>query len=341
MGNSTCVEADPGQPEPGPVPSRPTAEMPPKRLDRDPGAAGIVALRVAGGGLLWVWIMIGIEARAWSPDYPLIQMLAWTANRPFCYRVLTTAMIDGLARLVGQTPAIMLVQFAACTGLSVLLWELAALVRRRWLAWAVSLLAIGPLTWQMVHVYDMPVMALWTLALLLMVRRRWAWLCPVFILACLAKETAALMVLVFAAVAWGRMERRKLFGMAGGLAAIWVVIRLALVYLFIGHGGQDIQPNLPYQLPYLPIYAVITLAVGLVLWRSRGAQPEALRRAVLILPVFAGLYLVGGIPGEVRVFAELFPVLTLMLVQALPAPGSWARWARRFSVLGLGRRANR
>jgi len=89
-------------------------------------------------------------------------------------------------------------------------------------------LAIGPLTWQMVHVYDMPVMALWALALLLMVRRQWAWFWPVFILACLAKETAALMVLVFVAVALGRMDHRRLLGMAGGLAVIWGVIRLAL-----------------------------------------------------------------------------------------------------------------
>jgi len=86
---------------------------------------------------------------------------------------------------------------------------------------------------------------------------------------------------------------------------------------------------------------VITLAVGLVVWRSWGAQSESLRRAILILPVFAGLYLVGGIPGEVRGFAELFPVLTLTLVQALPAAGSWAPWARMFSALGLRRTAGR
>jgi hypothetical protein len=321
------VDGGQGKHKRGLIAPRLKAEASGTTLRESPREAGKLAVRIFGGGLLCIWIMIGIEARAWSLDYGLIQMLAWTANRPFCYRVLAPAIIDVLARFIGQTPAIMLVQFAACVGLSVIVWELAALVRRRWLAWAVTLLGIVPLTWQTVQVYDMPVMALWALALLLMVRRQWAWLWPVFILACLAKETAALMVLVFAGVAWDRMERRRLFGIAGGLAAIWVVIRLGLMVIFVGHSGEDMQMNLVYQLRYLPIYAVFTMFIGLVLWRSWKAQPEVLQRAVLILPVFAGLYMVGGTVGEIRIFGELFPVLTLMLVQALPASRSLTVWA--------------
>ena len=96
-----------------------------------------------------------------------------------------------------------------------------------------------------------------------------------------------------------------------------MALRLVLMFRFMAQPGGVMEFHLPqfidaWQL--LPYNMYMTLAVilgtiGLLAWRWP-AKPLELRRAMLLigLPIMA-LYLLFGMPGELRVFMELSPII--------------------------------
>jgi hypothetical protein len=177
------------------------------------------------------------------------------------------------------------------------------------------------------YVYDFPALFLFTLGLGLIVTRRWGWFVVLFPLACLNKETAILLSLVFAihyrrssTLLHPRMYRRLL----AYQLTVFVAIRAALMYLFRSNRGRVVEFHLiDYNLlnvvlePY-SVAAVLT-AGALMLLLAHGWQrkPVFLRESLVMLVPLVGLSLLFGYIDELRDYYEAYPVVVLLVSSTL------------------------
>jgi hypothetical protein len=176
------------------------------------------------------------------------------------------------------------------------------------------------------ELYDMPTLALFTLAYVLMLRRRWMAYLAVFAVACLCKETAAFLAVGFAVVCFGKLAWRSYVALGAAQFAIWLIIRLAITWSFSSYPGVGMENHLEDHWFALTSLAGCTAAYGAVvagvlfmMFRYWHEKPVELRRLFLaIAPLMAVLYLVGGFPFEFRVFYEIAPVTVLLLVSPSP-----------------------
>lgn len=171
--------------------------------------------------------------------------------------------------------------------------------------------------------YDPPQLFLFALALGFAAARRLRPFVAVFVLCCLNKETALLLVPV-AAIAWRHQlptparYRSLLFA----LGAIYLVITAALAWHFRGNPGGLVELHLGHTLRTLAAgYSLAALLAALALaallsyrWRE---QPAFLRQAWLavLLPLL-GLGLVLGYIDEWRAYYEAYPLTFALLVGA-------------------------
>jgi len=274
------------------------------------------------------------------------------AARPFVYRWLPVFTLRLLAKIMQTNPTISFVfPFANWDGaldfpiaqaiviqsfLSLLAFGLAVwfLIRRWSDSWAAVLLAvISPVVVLVLyarspHPYDLPILALFTLGLALLAHgRMWAYL-MVFVLACLTKETAIFLTVIYAAnMAGSSLQEQPRYRTVFASDAAWwffaqlVIYGLARVALWISFRdwlGGEIEFHLLEQLISFVtvsgiafVYAVVGSIVLCMLW-VWSSKPLWLRNSAIIVPVFFALYLLGGVPLEFRIFGEVFPIAYLL-----------------------------
>jgi hypothetical protein len=255
-------------------------------------------------------------------------ILSGTGHRPFVYRVLPFYVLRVL--LASGLP------LRACIGLIVGLSTICSLIAFRFLCkhfsgyrdqaiLAVPLLIIFVVMLRGLipadELYDMPVLALFTTAYVLMLRRRWVAYLVVFTVACLCKETAALLAIGFAAVYFGRLPWRLYAAMGAVQFVTWLVIRQIITGVLAGQPGAIMDSSLAdhwFALTSLvgctAVYGAAVVGVLFMVFRHWQEKPVELRRLFLaIAPLMAVLYIVGGFPFEFRVFYEIAPVTVLLL----------------------------
>ena len=278
-----------------------------------------------------------------GPRNGLAALVAGTAERPFVERQLAPLLVRSLIAIPGvEIPqAARLLVAMSCVGW---LWAL------RWLAqlgtpgsaMVATVLAVGPVGLLFLsggYVYDPLTLALFTLALALLAREHWLAYCVLFPLLVLSKETAILLVPVYALWAWDRaLDREWIIGLWYQVM-VFVFIKAMLAIAFAGNPGSTVEFHPLEQAAFLqdyPLPNVLALSVygaGLAaaLWRWRW-QPPFLRAAAMLLPLMFAAYWVTGYPGEIRVFLEAYPVLYLLVWHtvwtraALPTVATIARW---------------
>lgn len=156
---------------------------------------------------------------------------------------------------------------------------------------------------------------------------------PLFVLACLDKESDVLLVAAFAAFAVGEIPTRRLLAHLGALAGLGAAVVLGLRVVFAdapGEAGWFFLPaNVLWLLnprpyfrffeaygPLVPFPRSVNLAllfgVGFAVLRRWSRKPVAVRRllvytAVPLLP----LYALFGFTDEIRALAPLFPGIYL------------------------------
>jgi len=169
-------------------------------------------------------------------------------------------------------------------------------------------------------VYDIPTAVSFALGLACMARGMWREYVWVFILGCVNRETMALLTLVFAVYFFRRMGRGVWLGGIALQALIWVLVRIQVMVWFAARDGVEFL--------YLPLEnvaafmrvpwqgAVHWAGFALVIWlclRHWQRKPALLRTAFAVLmPALLVFYLVLGVAFEVRVFAEVFPVVWVL-----------------------------
>lgn len=166
-------------------------------------------------------------------------------------------------------------------------------------------------------VYDFPNLALFTFALGLLVRARWRLFIPVYVLACLSKETASLLTIVYFFYYFRRLTWRRYLSLFVLQVLIFAGIRLMLVYLLRDMPGSffyfTIDENLAIfreqwsSLTGLACLGMIGLMSLLLLLHWR-AKPAFLRAGISIGVVLGIMGVLVGIITEWRIYYEFYPV---------------------------------
>jgi len=184
-----------------------------------------------------------------------------------------------------------------------------------------------------VGAYDFPQLMLFTTALVLLLKRGWAWFYPVYILACINKETSILIPLVFASWMGLRVLRRPYIWHLLFQMMIGVGIALVLSTVFKDNPGVDMEwhvhrnLSMPFGVLCWFRFSLLIFIIGLCLWGLSEA-PAFLRRGfVVTMSVLLVATFIGGDIEELRDYYEALPFIVGMIVSLL-APG--LRVSKRF-----------
>ena len=286
---------------------------------------GCAALFVDAYTLMTRWISPGMDAFTHGQ-----------APFPFRYRVLVTGLAGFLERAGVPLPwAYFALATLAVFGLLLAFDRFLALFVRRDLARVLALGILYPLSWnylglnRMYFPFDLPGVALFTLALVLLAQRRWAWFYVVFALATVNRETTWLLTVMLLAVEWGRLPVRTLAAHVVAQALVWVAIKFALAQAFPGgpQFANMVSKNVETWTGMLTLSRA-GLRDGMKLVLMFGGlwlllpfvfrdQPRFVRRTLATFPVFLLPMLVVGTIDEARLYAEWVPLVAAAALFAL------------------------
>jgi hypothetical protein len=267
-----------------------------------------------------------------NPRCGVLALLDGSGYKPYAYRVLTTWLLqamagiglsvtDGMFTIVGTSLVGCVVAFryliSSFDGYRARSAVIAPLL--------VVVIAALQVSFPYTMVYDMPTLALFIMSYALMTRQRWSWYMVAFALACLSKETSALLVIGFAAMYLRKMSWRNYIALGAAQFVIWCAVHGGLAWLFRDAPGAEMETYWAQHLiavQRLPlvivIYGALVIALLVAIFNKWKSKPVALRWLfVSIAPIIGALYVVGGTPFELRVFFEIAPIaLVLCFVPA-------------------------
>ena len=189
---------------------------------------------------------------------------------------------------------------------------------------SIAALSIMPLFFRFGYIYDFSGLFLFTLGLMLLSQKQFAWYLVVFALATLNKETSILLTAIFVFHYWKRLNRKQFLWIGILQLAIFVMIKGSLTYYFANNPGSFVQYHLSEHLLFFRIAPVAflvlstVLGIGLVLlviigWKNK---PIFIRNSTVIFAPLFVLYIFFGFPLEIRVFLELLPILMILFLPA-------------------------
>lgn len=217
-----------------------------------------------------------------------------------------------------------------------------------WLA----LIVFYPLYWnycrlnQLYYAYDMSAMALFTLALYLILTERWTLFYAVFLVAAVNRDTSAFISVAFLVLTLRRDRLAWVCGHIALQAALWLAIKLGIQMLFAGNGGQgafeihwsetrEMVGNLLhgrfYERPMrlLSSYGWLWTLLPLTVWKA----PRHMKKLLLLIPPFYAIMAVVAVFDEVRIYNEMVPLIL--------GPVIAGGWGLAETVLGKYRAAGR
>ena len=175
------------------------------------------------------------------------------------------------------------------------------------------------------YLYDFPHLVLFCYAMAMMSLRRWKAYLPLFVLACLSKETTVLLIAVFVIHYWKARKTMPFFALAAAQVVVFASVKFWLNTLFADNPGASVEFHLGHNLMLNPYgFSQVGVLVGLGVlcakdWRD---QPAFLRSAVWMLLPLIGLTFLFGLLDEYRDYYEVYPVVLLL---AAPAVAKYLR----------------
>jgi len=269
-----------------------------------PGAARVATLLTPAGTRS---MLVGaFRAWSWRPD-------GWDPDHAPEYASVLLLMTISLVGFVGAMRAMFDVVFAdnskgAATTLTAL---------------AVLPIFFGPFSRQ---IYDFTTLWLFTLGLTFIADARWRRFAVLFPIACLNKETAILLTLVFCVYGLRHRSAAVPFRLLLTYQLIvFGVIRIALLYAFRNNPGSPVEVHLfdhnlqvflhPWWVSKRFVIAVLATGVGVVGWKHK---PTFLRDAALsLIPVLGLMGVTVGQVDEIRAYYEIYPVVILLVADTV------------------------
>lgn len=170
-------------------------------------------------------------------------------------------------------------------------------------------------------IYDLATAAFFAWCLGFLARGQLGAYLGTFALANINRETTIFLVIVFLIYSLGRLDWRRYLVLGALQLGLFMATRLSIMSLFADRQGdaflirplENLQLFLQSPMWSLAHWALIALVLWLCLRRWRSSH-RLLQVAFLVMaPALLILYLVAGWAFEVRVFAEVFPVVWVML----------------------------
>lgn len=189
--------------------------------------------------------------------------------------------------------------------------------RHWWAAPPVALAGLLLLFTPMAYIYDLPTWALWTWAIVALAYRHDDIYLVLFAIANSSKETSILLIPIWATVTWP--DRRDSWPrLLAEQIVIAGVTRGVLMLAYWDKPGTAMQWHIIDQISRPDMLALVggimvitAIAIGWG-WKNK---PILLRRALLAsAPTLLALYLIWGMPGEIRVFLELTPIVVPLMI---------------------------
>ncbi len=175
------------------------------------------------------------------------------------------------------------------------------------------------------YIYDPVTLGTFAASLYLIFRRHYALYYLALAAAALNKETALLLVLVFALSQYTEISRARLCFHIGAQSALMAAIKLVLTHLYRENPGSLVEFHLlDHNLRALtdPVMLILTLGavipIAFLVGRGWPEKPNLLRRGLLGMgiPLFAAALLWGYI-DELRVYYELYPFIALLAIPTI------------------------
>ncbi len=288
------------------------------------------------------FVFLRYELNTEFPLATLTNLADGTAYKPFQFRMLVPWLASGLAAAgtVDLLRAYQIIDALSVIGLFYAFRYLLADYLTGATLTLGSFLVFYALPWNyllardlpLILPYDLAAVAFFTLGLALLKRHRWTWFYPVFVVACLNRETMVFLVVVLLAVEYGRIPNRSLGIHAAAMVGIWLVIKFVMGALYTGNPGNALElyhvnsnvlhitTNIDRLL--IPRHLLVVLsnfgfAWLIVLVGYNRIHDRFARRSLWMAPLFVLMILIVGNINEIRVFGELLPVVMLGVVGVL------------------------
>lgn len=179
-----------------------------------------------------------------------------------------------------------------------------------------------PPFFQRAYFYDLPTLFLFTACLAQLARERWRSFLFLFALASANRETAIFILPLFVACYHARRPRAPFVRLLLAQALVFGLTRFLVARLVAGTQGGPVEFHL---LDFLQKYALfysfeaatswIVLLV-LILYRWDDKPPMLKWGLWFLVPLFA-LYFTVGMPREIRVFYEAYPIVCLLVAHSV------------------------
>ena len=270
-------------------------------------------------------VVVGTVTYFWASIYWMDGVSSWQTEQylqPWVHRPLVPWLINILEWLdILENIATVSIVTLSGVGLYLAMLALIRATNNTVSEWKVMLAVVAGLV--AFHLcrspYDLMTALLWTLALLFIVKQNHVGFFVVLILACLNRiETAPLLIVLY----WLRFPRSKKLPVIVSSVLMFITIHIILRITFADVPGSTawISPleNLVtfWQSPLRTLlHFVVTVVILLRIVKRADYQPLYFQRAFVVLaPIFVILYLVFGQAFELRVFWELFSILSILLL---------------------------
>lgn len=176
------------------------------------------------------------------------------------------------------------------------------------------------------YLYDFTNLFLFTLALGLMVREKWRLYSITFILACLNKETAILLTIIFAMNFYKHIIMLPPFkGLLIAQLGIFTIIKIGLYIIFKSNPGDfmlfsffehNLQIFKLHSFTTIFIMAIIS-CIATAIFLKRFELTSFLRRGLLIMIPHFFFIILFGFVEEWRVYYEIYPIIVLSIFHIL------------------------
>jgi hypothetical protein len=238
-------------------------------------------------------------------------------QKPFIYRQLIPTLTSLLP--LGEVMSLVVIEILICiaTGLLMLyayekMWKVSGANDVLLLFCFYLVVTVLNFSFPWKKSYDAPTAFFFLLMFILWREKKYALSIPVFALACLNRETAILIVPVL-------FLMRRRWALHIYQVVIFIGIRYILVQVFSDYDGTAvwIRPieNFLMHMENIGKTLLMVLVAGFILYRFY-KNVSLLKRdvvifVVLLFPILLAEYIIVGYPFEIRVFAEVSPLLLM------------------------------
>ncbi len=290
--------------------------------------AYLVLVALASYYFTSLWFELNYEYRG----APWDALIKGSAATPFQYRMLIPWLVRTLTgiRVAGKelVSARSLLFWIQCGSTFLLVLAFRAYLRffmERRIAGILSMSVFLALPYNLIldrvlalrYPYDIPSILFFTLGLIVIYRKNWLLFYPLFIISTFNRETSCFLTVICFSVAVGREKWSSLSLHVLAQLLIWCAIKRWLYLVYLSNPGDalclwNIRSNIdiltqPRAYPLLLSNLCYLWIPVLIYWRH--IPDYFLRRTVAVIPVFfAFMFLVGNM-WELRIYAELIPIV--------------------------------